>query len=284
MDKYYLIWFSRIEKLNNLQKEKLLKLVGSPKEILKLGKEKLKKIEFLDDNCIEDIFNKKYIKDLEMYEEYIDRNNIQLISVLDDRYPKRLKNIYDKPALIFAKGNLDLLKKGGIAVVGTRDCSLYGKKTAYSLAYNLAREGVCIISGLAKGIDEYSHIGALQANGNTIAVLGNGLDYIYPYTNKYLYERILKNKGLIVTEYVIGTMPSKMNFPARNRIISGLSDGIIVVEAKERSGALITADFGLEQGKEIFAVPGNIDSINSQGTNELIKQGANVITSYKDIV
>ena len=137
---------------------------------------------------------------------------------------------------------------------------------------------------MAKGIDKYSHIGALEAGGSTIGVIGCGLDYIYPYENKNLYERIIKNNGLIITEYIVGTKPNKINFPARNRIISGLSKGVIVVEAKEKSGSLITADFALEQGKEVFAIPGNIDNINSKGTNELIKQGAIIATDCRDII
>ena len=167
--------------------------------------------------------------------------------------------------------------------MGCRDCSIYGKNVARKLSYDLAKENITIISGLAKGIDAYAHLGALDAGGGTIAVIGNGLDYIYPYENKKIYERIIKNNGLIITEYVIGTKPEKINFPARNRIVSGLSDGVVVVEAKEKSGALITADFALEQGKNVYAVPGNINSFNSYGTNELIKQGAYAITDFTDI-
>lgn len=284
MNVKYWIWFSRIEKLNSLQKGILLEKFKSPKKIWNLEEKDLRKLDGINEKCVKEIFNKKYRENLEKYESYMNQNNIQLITIFDEIYPKRLKNIYDKPIVLFAKGNLQLLQKGGIAMVGSRECSVYGKETAKKLAYNLAKEDVCIISGLAKGIDKYSHVGALEARGNTIAVIGSGLDYMYPYENKNLYERILKNKGLIVTEYIIGTKPSRINFPARNRIISGLSDGIVVVEAKERSGALITVDFALEHGKEVFAVPGNIDSISSKGTNELIKQGANVVTGYEDIM
>ena len=214
----------------------------------------------------------------------MNKNNINIITILDKDYPEKLKNIYDKPMVLFAKGNIGLLKQDGIAIVGCRDCTTYGKNTAKKLAYDLAKQNKCIISGLAKGIDRYSHIGALEAKGNTIAVIENGLDNIYPYENKELSELILKNKGLIITEYIIGTPPDRINFPARNRIISGLADGIVVVEAKEKSGSLITADFGIEHGKDIFAVPGNINNANSIGTNNLIKQGANVATNYEDII
>ena len=212
------------------------------------------------------------------------QNKIISITTYDKKYPEKLKNIYDKPCVLYAKGNLDLLNEKSVAIVGSRDCTDYGKNTAKQLAYNLAKNNICIVSGLAKGIDKYAHIGALEANGNTIAVIGNGLDYIYPYENKNLYELILRKNGLIITEYIIGTKPNRMNFPARNRIISGLSDGIVVVEAGKKSGSLITAEFGMEQGKEVFAVPGNIDSPNSVGTNELIKDGANIVLDYTDIL
>ena len=214
----------------------------------------------------------------------MEKNNIKTINVYDKEYPEKLKNIYGKPRVLYAKGNVELLKEKSVAIVGSRECSKYGMKISEKLSYNLAKENICIISGLAKGIDRYAHIGALKAGGKTIAVLGNGLDTIYPYENKDLYELILKNNGLIITEYIIGTKPDRMNFPARNRIISALADGIVVVEAAEKSGALITTEFGIEQGKEIFAVPGNIDSSKSVGTNQLIKDGANVVLDYKDIL
>lgn len=280
----YWIWFSRLKQMNCLQKEKLLNLYGLPEKIWSLNKETLNQIQWLDENCISEILNEKYRCNLDKFEEYLNRNDIRIITIFDEKYPNRLRDIYDKPVMLFAKGNLDLLKQGGFAIVGSRDCSEYGRKISLKLAYDLAKNNECIISGLAKGIDKYAHIGALEAGGTTIAVLGNGLDYIYPYENKDLYERIVHNNGLIITEYVIGTRPEKMNFPERNRLISGLSDGIIVVEAREKSGSLITADFGLEHGKDVFAVPGNVDSLLSVGTNELIKQGANVVTSYKDII
>lgn len=287
----YWIWFSRIEKLTCIQKEKLLKKFKSPKNIWDLDKYELQELchennekIIINENSINDIYDSKYKENLEKYEEYIKKNNIKIITIFDNIYPSKLRNMYDKPAILFAKGNIKLLKMNSVAIVGCRKCSLYGAKIAQKIGYELSKENICVISGFAKGIDKFSHIGALEAKGNTIAVIGCGLDYIYPYENKNLYERIINNNGLIITEYIIGTKPDKMNFPARNRIISGLSDGIVVVEAQEKSGALITSDFGLEQGKEIFAVPGNIDNYNSVGTNELIRDGANMVTSYEDII
>ncbi len=280
----YWIWFSRLRKVNCLQKEMLLKLYVSPEKIWNLEFGILNKIQCLDKSCINEILDKKYRCNLDEFEEYLNKNNIQIITIFDQEYPEKLRNIYDKPVMLFAKGNLNLLKQEGFAIVGSRNCSQYGKEMSFRLAYDLAKNNKLIISGLAKGVDRYAHIGALEAGGNTIAVLGNGLDYIYPYENKNLYEKILHNNGLIITEYVIGTRPEKMNFPERNRLISGLSDGIIVVEASKKSGSLITADFGLEQGKDIFAVPGNANSLLSVGTNELIKQGAGLVMDYKDII
>ncbi len=280
----YWIWFSRLEKLTNIQRGILLKRYKSPDKIWNLSENDLKKMNELSDECIKDILKKTYRENLEKYEEYHNKNHIKMITVYDKCYPEKLKRIYDSPVLLYAKGNIKLLNSKGIAMVGCRDCTNYGKSVARKMAYKLAKRNITIISGLAKGIDKFSHIGALEGEGNTIAVLGHGLDIIYPNENYELSELIEKNNGLIVTEYVIGTKPNKYTFPARNRIISGLSDGVIVVEAKERSGSLITADFALEQGKEVFAVPGNIDSMNSQGTNELIKQGANPITNCDDVL
>lgn len=200
-------------------------------------------------------------------------------------YPERLKNIDDAPKELYCLGNLELLNyKNNIAMIGSRNCSSYGERAAKDFAYNLAKEDICIVSGLAKGIDSFSHIGALNAKGKTIAVLGSGLDNIYPKENMKLVESIIKNNGLVISEYPLGTKPLKQHFPARNRIISGLSDSILVVEARKNSGTNITVDFALEQGKDVFVIPGNIYSKTSDGTNFLITEGAIPVLSYKDIL
>ena len=200
-------------------------------------------------------------------------------------YPQRLRNIDSPPKQLYCLGNLDLLNyKSNIAIIGSRNCSLYGEKVAKEFAFNLAKEEVCIVSGLAKGIDSFSHIGALNAKGKTVAVLGSGVDNIYPKENLKLVESIIKNNGLVISEYPLGTKPLKQNFPARNRIISGLSDGILVVEARKNSGTNITVDFALEQGKDVFVIPGNIYSKTSDGTNFLITEGAIPVLTYKDIL
>lgn len=199
-------------------------------------------------------------------------------------YPEKLKNINGKPRELYCLGNLELLNHKSIAVIGSRNYSNYGKRAAMEFSYNLAKENICIVSGLARGIDSFAHEATLKAKGKTIAVLGSGLDVIYPKDNKRLYENIIKNDGLIISEYLLGTPPRKQNFPARNRIISGLSDGVLVIEARKNSGTNITVDFALEQGKDVYVIPGNIYSNTSDGTNFLIKEGAIPVTSFKDII
>ena len=200
-------------------------------------------------------------------------------------YPERLRNISSPPKQLYCLGNLELLNyKNNIAIIGSRNCSYYGERVAKDFAFNLAKNDVCIVSGLAKGIDAFSHIGALNANSKTIAVLGSGLDNIYPKENEKLFQNIIKNDGLVVTEYPLGTLALKQNFPARNRIISGISDGVLVIEARKNSGTNITVDFALEQGKDVFVVPGNIYSKTSDGTNFLITEGAIPVLSYEDIL
>lgn len=181
-------------------------------------------------------------------------------------------------------GNIEILNNRGLAIVGCRDATSYGKNASIYFSYNIAKQNINIVSGLAKGIDSFSHIGALNADGKTIAVIGSGLDIIYPKENELLAKKIVQNGGAIVSEYSLGTKPNKRHFPARNRIISGLSQGVLVVEAKEKSGSLITVDFALEQGRQVFAVPGNINSLNSVGTNKLIKDGAIPALHYMDII
>ena len=208
----------------------------------------------------------------------LNKNKIKTITLEKESYPEKLKNIYNRPQTLYVLGNEELLNEKSIAIIGCRNASDYGLRSAYKFGYELAKKGVCIISGFARGVDTYSHMGAVAAKGKTIAVLGCGLDVIYPSENLELYKQILINNGTIVTEYPLGSKPERYHFPARNRIISGLSDGVLVVEAKEKSGTLITVEHALEQGKDVYAIPGNITSKNSYGTNELIKEGAIPVT------
>ena len=255
-DKKYLIWLSRLEGIGPIKIKQLLESYKTPETIWKLKKEELLKIKGIGEKIANQILNKKYRSNLEQYVEYMEKYQIGIITILEKDYPKKLKNIYDPPIVLYYKGNRKLVSSNKIiGIVGCRNCSIYGEEVSKKFAQDLAKEEVCIISGMAKGIDSAAHIGALREKGKTIAVLGSGLDRVYPSENIKLYNEIIKNGGLILSEYVIGTNANRMNFPARNRIISGLSDGLLVVEAKEKSGTLITVDFALEQGKDVFVVP-----------------------------
>ncbi len=215
----------------------------------------------------------------------LEEKGIKAITIKEEGYPSILKDIYSPPPIIYYQGNfLSIMKESeGLAVVGSRMPTFYGRKVAKELSNEIAKAGYVVISGLARGIDTNAHLGALEACGKTIAVLGSGLDRIYPTENNKLAQRIINENGSIISEFPLLTRPEKNNFPRRNRIISGLSLGTIVVEAAEKSGALITADFALEQGKEVFAVPGSIYSFLSTGCHNLIKQGAKLINNCQDI-
>ena len=281
-NKRYWIWLSLIKNLGSKRKLKLLELYKNPEGIYKLTKEELININGIGEAIANDIIISKNEKILNYHIKYMKENNIKIININEREYPQVLKEIYDPPISLYVKGNIEKLNNKNIGIVGCRECTTYGKKSAEYFSYNLSKQNINIVSGLAKGIDSYAHLGSLNT-GNTIAVLGNGLDMIYPKENLELANEIIKRGGTIISEYPCGTKPDKMKFPARNRIISGISSGIIVIEAKEKSGTLITVDFALEQGRDVFVVPGNINSINSVGTNDLIKQGARVVTTYEDV-
>ena len=282
--KKYWIWFSLIKGLGCVRKNKLLQLYGTPEKIYKLNKSELLKIDGIGEETATNIINFKNERLLNYHIQYMKQNNIDIIHICEKSYPQALKQIYDAPVSLYIRGNKEILNGKNIGIVGCRECTDYGKKAAKYFAYNLSKEkSVNIVSGLAKGVDSYAHIGTLSTVGKTIAVVGNGLDSVYPVENKELLYRILKKGGAIISEYPLGTRPEKMNFPARNRIISGMSKGVIVIEAKKKSGTLITVDFALEQGRDVYVIPGNINSVNSAGTNELIKQGAKLVTTYDEI-
>jgi DNA processing protein len=207
----------------------------------------------------------------------------QIVYVADERYPERLKEIYDPPAVLYVRGDATLLSEPGIAVVGTRHPTPYGIGMSERLACDLANRGLTIISGMARGVDTAAHRGALKANGKTIAVWGTGIDVVYPRGNKKLAQGILDAGGAIISEFPIGTFAAPQNFPIRNRVISGLSIGVLVVEAAEYSGTRVTSRCAIEQGREVFAVPGNVTNKNSWGPNTLIKQGAKLTATWEDV-
>ena len=209
---------------------------------------------------------------------------MQIICKNDMEFPELLKK--EKPIVekLYVQGNVQNLQLSTIAIVGSRECSPYGIKVAYEFAYQLAKAGLCIASGMAIGIDKYAHLGALDANGKTIAVLGSGFQHIFPEENIGLYHRIIAENGTVITEYEPQVIPNSNHFPKRNRIISGISLGVLVVEAEYRSGASITAQYARKQEKLLFCIPSNIDSSKGIGTNRLIKEGAKLVTSVSDIL
>lgn len=274
---------STIQGLGSIRKQILLKRYKTPEKIYTLKKEEILQIKGFDEILAENIICKENRENVKREIDFMQKENIKILTIEDKAYPQILKTIYDYPVSIYIKGNEKILNMPAIGIVGCRESTSYGKKVAQYFAYHLSKRNISIISGLAKGIDSQSHIGAIKAKGITIGVIGNGLDMVYPKENQYLYDKIIEENGAIISEYPIGTKPEKMNFPARNRIISGMSKGILVIEAKKKSGTLITVDFALEQGRNVYVVPGNIDEMNSVGTNDLIKQGAQIVTSYRDI-
>ena len=252
--------------------------------IWNLDIEELRSCVFLEEKIIKDILNFDYRKNLKKYLDYIEKYEIGMITCYDDEYPEKLKRIQNRPIVLFYKGDISIVNEQSIAIIGSRNCTEYGRKCAEFISNEVAKRKICIVSGLAIGIDSIGHITALNNKSNTIAVIGNGLDNIYPSKNIKLAESIIKSGGLILSEFIVGTKPFKQNFPRRNRIISGLSDSVIVIEGSKKSGSLITANYAIEQGKDVFAIPGSIFSSNSEGTNELIKDGANLLTSTEDVI
>lgn len=207
----------------------------------------------------------------------------RIVALSDSEYPARLKEIYDPPVILFVKGNVEMLAQPSIAMVGTRHPTPYGSAMAERLSTDLAARGLVIISGLARGIDTASHRGAVAAKGKTVGVLGTGIDIMYPKENTRLTEQIVALGGALVTEFPVGTPPTPQNFPIRNRIISGMSAGVLVVEAAEYSGTRITSRLALEQNRDVYAVPGNVTNKNAWGPNTLIKQGAKLTATWEDI-
>ena len=278
----YLIWLSILD-FKPIEKLQLIQIIGTPQKIFNLTEKQLREYTNSEE-IIKKIMNSEKRQKAEEILNKMERENIRIITLMDKTYPKNLQRIYDKPILLYAKGNTNLLKSlKKISIVGSRNCSEYGKIVTQKLSYMLAKKDYTIVSGMAKGIDSYAHKGTLTAKGSTIAILGSGVNYVYPEENKRLYNKILEQNGLILSEYGIDTKPIPEYFPARNRLISGISDKILITEASRKSGTMITANFAIEQGKTVYAVPGNITSTRSEGTNELIKDGAILVNSLEDI-
>jgi len=281
-DVRYWIWLSTILGPGSKQLLPLLKAFGDPKSVYAASEEKLKEHE-IPETLISRLSDKNTDETVRIY-EYCKRNGIKVIPYEDDSYPERLRRIDKPPVLLYVLGDLpDVDENVCIATVGTRRYTEYGKREAYIISYDLASGGAIVVSGLARGIDSICHRGCIDASGKTIGVLGCGIDVIYPKENDELYAEVIRN-GAIVTEYMPGTPPLGKNFPLRNRIISGLSLGTLVIEADAKSGALITAEYTIKQGRDLFSLPGKVGEINSSGTNALIKDGAKMVTDAIDVL
>jgi len=282
--KDYLIALNMVPGLGSVKIMKLLKYFPSPKQIFEAPCDKLLNINqigiLLAKRIHTIIDSNEFKRELKQIQDL----NIKIVTINDSAYPELLKQIYDPPIALYILGDVSNLQMLSVAVVGCRRASFYGLKQAECIAGVLAAKGVCIVSGLARGIDTAAHKGALASGGRTVAVLGSGLNNIYPPENKNLLEKIVEQKGTVISEFSLEMSPQKGNFPRRNRIISGLSRAVVVVEAAKRSGSLITANLALDEGRDVYAVPGTANSFNAQGTNKLIKEGAKLVENAEDIL
>ena len=256
---------------------------GSAERALQATPDELRKIDGLSPAICDLLIRKPVLYPIERELELIDEYGCQVLTLYDAAYPSRLKEIDTPPLVLYIRGELIPDDSLSISLVGSRDAKDYGRKVSYRLSYQLAQRGLTVVSGFAKGIDTAAHRGALEAGGRTIAVMGNGLSVIYPAANRNLIEKI-EASGALISEFPIAVAPKPRNFPRRNRIISGLTLGTVVVEASNRSGALITARLATEQGREVFAVPGEIFSELSMGTHKLINDGAKLISTVDDLL
>ena len=262
----------------------LLEQFGTPEAILAAPKPDVMRVEGVGETVARSIASWRESVDVDAELARIDKSNVRVVTRDDAEYPKNLREIYDPPLVLYIKGALRENERMAIAIVGSRRTTLYGQDMSRKLAYQLARLGVTVVSGLARGIDTAAHKGALQAKGRTVAVIGCGIDIVYPTENKLLADEIVEKGGAVVTEFPFGVKPDRQNFPMRNRVISGWSLGVVVVEANLKSGALITANQAAEQGRQVFAVPGRADSILSRGAHKLIKDGAKLTEDVEDVL
>jgi DNA processing protein len=279
----YLI-LNSLKHVGPVRVRKLLEVLGSVEVIFGTSGSKIASIDGIGQKVADSIKDWEKQFDLDAELKKIEQMKITVLDCEDERYPAMLSEIYDPPLVLYTQGNIEALNKKSIGVVGSRRTTYYGIETAKKLSYQMAYAGMVVTSGLARGIDTAAHQGAVAAEGPTIAVLGSAIDELYPAENRSLYEKILDTNGTVISEFTLGTKPDKQTFPMRNRIISGLSNGILVVEAPVSSGSMITARMAGEQGRQVFAIPGRIDSPLSKGCHQLIKEGAKLVEEVEDIL
>lgn len=279
----YEIALTLVPGIGDVLGRKLVICCGSAEAVFREKKQLLAKVPRVGEKVLEALSGKTILQRAEKELEFVDKFRIRTLFFLDKDYPFRLKNCIDSPVLLYYKGNADLNGTRMIGVVGTRNATEYGRSVCHKIVTDLARDKIMIVSGLAYGIDSCAHRSALDNNLQTIGVMGHGLDRIYPYQNKTLAEKMMKNGGLL-TEFRSETLPDRENFPKRNRIIAGICDAILVVEAADKGGALITADIGNSYNRDVFAIPGRITDPYSAGTNHLIRRNmAALVQSADDI-
>lgn len=283
MEKYYYVALNAIPSLRGRRFHRLLEVFGTAENVWKAGRQEFKEKAGVSAEFIETFFEQKKAACAEREYERAQKDNVEILTLLDETYPSVLREIVFPPPVLYVKGGIHKSDEKALGIVGSRKATSYGLEVAEKLAAGLSEVGFSIVSGLARGIDTKAHEGALKAGGRTIAVLGCGIDIAYPKENKTLSENIARS-GAVMTEFPFRTQPLALNFPVRNRIVSGLSRGIIVVQAGERSGATITSDFALEQGRDVFAVPGNVYHPQSKGTHRLLKEGAALVESVNDVL
>lgn len=276
------IALSSIQGLGSVSIKNLLAKFGNPDEIFKASASDISRVDGIRKDVAQNIANKKFDIDPDAELRRVEKHGSRVVTFHDPEYPVNLREIHDPPVLLYVKGKT-IPDMSYVAIVGSRNATHYGLKAAEDIAQGIARRGLGVASGMAAGIDAAAHWGCLAGKGFTLAVLGSGLDIIYPANNRKLYNKIIEN-GAVISELPMGTSPSPPNFPRRNRIISGMSRGIVVVEATRKSGSLITASLALEQGRDVFAVPGSIKSFKSRGCHFLIKHGAMLVENTDDIM
>jgi len=279
----YWIWLACLENIGAVTAGALLSHFGTPERVYSATEKDYKDVQDIKSVDVRKLMSKSLDKTDKILASCSELG-YRILTLNDAEYPDRLRNIYNAPLVLYIKGKLPSIDdRPVVAIVGTRNCTQYGISSAESIGYELSRHGIIVISGLARGIDSAAMRGALRGDEKVLAVIGSGIDVIYPPENKKLYDDIAAH-GAIISEYPPGTPPSKGNFPARNRIVSGLSLGVLVIEAPKRSGALITASQALEQGRDVFTLPGNVNARTCEGSNALLREGATPILSAKDII
>lgn len=274
---------STVPKIGPIRYVSLVKHFGSPEKVLAASKRELAQLPDVGPVTASSIKSSVSWETAEEQFGLCEKTKVQIVTFKDEGYPKNLLSIYDPPPFLFVGGEIKEEDQNAVAIVGCRSASPYGRRITERIGRELVRRGITIVSGMARGIDSIGHLAALKEKGRTLAVFGSGLDVLYPPENRKLAGQI-RSSGAIISEFFLGTKPEAPNFPRRNRLISGLSLGVVIVEAGNKSGALLTAQCALDQNREVFAIPGNLGSKNSEGTNRLIKEGAKLVTSVEDIL